>query len=167
MSLNNLLLLGDPELYKKSDPVNYNELKDLKEVVRALHETLMAFREKYNAGRAIAAPQIGIRKRLIYVHVEKPEVLINPKIENRSEAMIEVWDDCLCFPELLVKVRRHKSCTVQYLDMEFKEHSWDLEGDMAELLQHEYDHLDGVLATQKAIDSKAFKHRPNIYKRLK
>ena len=167
MSLDKLLLLGDPELYLKSDPVNYSEVKELKEVVKALHKTLMEFREKYNAGRAIAAPQIGIKKRLIYVHLEKPVVLINPRIQNKSESMIEVWDDCLCFPELLVKVKRHKSCTVQYFDMEFKEHSWDLEGDMAELLQHEYDHLDGILATQKAIDSKSFKHRPNIYKRLK
>ena len=56
------------------------------------------------------APQIGVMKRLVYLHVVKPVVLINPHFENQSENMIEVWDDCMSFPELLVKVRRHRSC---------------------------------------------------------
>ena len=167
MSLNKLLLLGDPDLHLKSTRVLREESDEIKYVVRQLHDTLMAFRLKYKAGRAIAAPQIGIKKRLIYLHLDKPTVLINPVIKNKSKEMIEVWDDCLCFPELLVKVRRHKSCTIKYNDMEFQEHKWDLEGDLSELLQHEYDHLEGILATQKAIDKKSFRHRPNIYNRIK
>ena len=167
MSLNKLLLLGDPDLYIKSTPIYRGEIDEISQVVQQLHDTLMAFRVKYQAGRAIAAPQIGIKKRLIYLHLNEPTVLINPVIKNKNEEMIEVWDDCLCFPELLVKVRRHKSCTIQFYDMEFQEQKWDIEGDLSELLQHEYDHLEGILATQKAIDEKSFKHRPNIYNRIK
>ena len=166
MSLNNLLLLGNPELYKKSTPVKKGEVKELEEVIQSLHNTLMAFRGKYKAGRAIAAPQIGIRKQLIYMYIDKPEVLINPRLENKSKEMIEVWDDCLCFPELLVRVKRYKSCTIKFYDIEFREYQWDLEGDMSELIQHEYDHLEGILATQRAIDEKSFRHRPDIYNRL-
>ncbi|MDX2443096.1 MAG: peptide deformylase [Bacteroidales bacterium] len=167
MSLNMLLLLGNPELHLKSISVNREEIDEMNMVVNNLHDTLMAFREKYHAGRAIAAPQIGIKKRLIYLNINEPIVLINPKIKNKSTGMIEVWDDCLCFPELLVKVLRHKTCTIQFFDMKFQEHEWNIKDDLSELLQHEYDHLDGILATQKAIDEKSFKHRPNIYNRLR
>ena len=72
MSLDHLLLLGDPLLHEKSYRVELSELKELKPIVERLHETLMAFRKKYGAGRAIAPPQIGIRKRLIYLHIKKP-----------------------------------------------------------------------------------------------
>lgn len=167
MSLDHLLLLGDPLLYEQSDRVELSELKELKALVDRLHETLMAFREKYGAGRAIAAPQIGIRKRLIYLHTGKPQVLINPLLENKSSETFEVWDDCLSFPELFVKVKRHRKCTIKFIDMEGHSQSWDIEDDMSELLQHECDHLDGILATQRAINNKSFKHRAGIYTRIK
>ena len=70
--------------------------------------------------------------------------------------MIEVWDDCLCFPDLLVKVMRHKSCTIEYRDREWIRRSRRVEGDLSELLQHEYDHLDGILAVSRAIDGQSF-----------
>lgn len=56
----------------------------------------------------------------------------------------------------LVKVKRHKRCCIEYKDINWQECSMNLEGDLAELLQHEYDHLDGILATMKAIDNKSF-----------
>ena len=167
MSLDKLLLLGDPLLHEQSVPVEFSEFREIEEVIEQLHETLMAFRKKYGAGRAIAAPQIGIRKRLIYLHIEKPQVIINPVLENKSSETFEVWDDCLSFPELFVKVKRHKRCTIKFTDMKGHSQSWDLEDDMSELLQHECDHLDGILATQRAIDNKLLKHRPGIYSRIK
>ena len=167
MSLDHLLLLGDPLLHEQSYRIELSELEELKPLVESLHETLMAFRKKYGAGRAIAAPQIGIRKRLIYLHIEKPQVLINPELENKSSEKFEVWDDCLSFPELFVKVKRHRRCTIRFTDMEGRSQSWDLENDMSELLQHEYDHLDGILATQRAINNNSLKHRPGIYNRIK
>lgn len=154
-----VLKLGNPKLHEVSVPVEKHELIVLKPVIRDLHEILMEFRAKYHAGRAVAAPQIGVLKRLIYLNIDKPIVLINPHLYDKSEELMEIWDDCLCFPDLLVKVRRHRSCKIRFLDEYWDEHVWDLTGDLSELLQHEYDHLDGILATQRAIDSRSFRWR--------
>ena len=151
-----VLLLGNPKLYEVSQVVNQDELNTLKEVVNDLHDTLIDFREKYGAGRAIAAPQIGVMKRLIYMYIDSPVVFINPALTDKSIDMMLVWDDCLCFPDLLVKVERHKSCFIAYLDTDWKEQKMWLEGDLSELLQHEYDHLDGILAVSRAVDEQSF-----------
>jgi peptide deformylase len=151
-----VLLLGNPKLYEVSQPVKQDELNTLKEVVNDLHDTLIDFKKKYGAGRAIAAPQIGVMKRLIYMYIDSPVVFINPALMDKNKDMMFVWDDCLCFPDLLVKVERHKSCSLAYLDMEWKEQKMGLEGDLSELLQHEYDHLDGILAVSRAVDEQSF-----------
>ncbi|WP_462355126.1 peptide deformylase [Fusobacterium ulcerans] len=150
-----ILLLGNEELYQISEPVKPDEIETLKSVVQDLHDTLRDFREKYHAGRAIAAPQIGVKKRLLYMFIDKPVVFINPVLEFPDNEMMEVLDDCMSFPNLLVKVMRHKRCRIKYLDMDWKEQVMSLEGDLSELLQHEFDHLDGILATMRAIDNKS------------
>lgn len=61
----------------------------------------------------------------------------------------------MCFPGLLVRVMRHRRCRINYRDMDWIDRSIELEGDLAELLQHEYDHLDGILATMRAVDTRA------------
>ncbi len=152
MTICEVLLLGNPQLYKISKPVQKRELTQLKPVIADLHDTLMDFRKRYGAGRAIAAPQIGVMKRLIYFHVQNPVVFINPILDNKSKEKMIVWDDCLCFPDLLVKVKRHKSCHIVFRDMQWRERELYLEGDLCELLQHEYDHLDGILAVSRALD---------------
>ena len=156
MSVKEILLLGNPRLYEVSTVVKEDEWKDLPAVVADLHDTLLAFRKKYGAGRAIAACQIGFAKRLIYMFIDRPVVFVNPLLQNKSQEMMEVWDDCMCFPDLLVKVMRHKRCTIRFRDLSFKEHTMTLEDDLSELLQHEYDHLDGILAVSRAIDGHAF-----------
>jgi len=156
MAVREILLLGNPKLYDVSEAVQKEELKDLPPVVADLHDTLLEFRRKYGAGRAIAACQIGFAKRLIYMFIDRPVVFINPVLQNRSKEMIEVWDDCMCFPDLLVKVMRHKSCAIRFKDLSFKEHTMELEDDLSELLQHEYDHLDGILAVSRAMDGYSF-----------
>jgi len=162
MAVREILLLGNPKLYEVSEPVTEDDLKDLLPVVADLHDTLLEFRKKYGAGRAIAACQIGFGKRLIYMFIDSPVVFINPVLENRSKERIEVWDDCMCFPDLLVKVMRHKSCTIRFRDLSFKEHTMRLEDDLSELLQHEYDHLDGILAVSRAVDGQSFALRNQI-----
>jgi peptide deformylase len=117
-------------------------------------------RAKYNFGRAIAAPQLGIMKRLIYMNINKPVVFINPEFTFLSDEMFEVWDDFMCFPNLLVKVRRHKELTIRYHNEAGQPQEWKMQNDLSELLQHEYDHLDGILCTMRAIDDKSFKWRP-------
>jgi len=152
----NILLLGNPKLYEVSEEIERNELEPLLEVIEDLHDTLMAFRKKYGAGRAIAAPQIGIQKRLIYMHINHPVAMINPRMEFVGDEMMSVLDDCMSFPNLFVKVLRHRKCVIHYLDMNWEACTMFLEDDLSELLQHEYDHLDGVLATMRAIDNQSF-----------
>lgn len=150
-----ILLLGDLKLYEVSQPIKQEELPDIKMVVEDLHDTLMAFRDKYHAGRAIAAPQIGVQKRFLYMNIDSPVVMINPELEFHGEEQMEVLDDCMSFPGLLVKVMRYRECTIRYRDLEWKECEKKLEGSLSELLQHEYDHLDGILATMRAIDNRS------------
>ena len=70
--LEQVLLLGNPRLYELSRPVTDDEMPDIKPVIKDLQDILQEFRDRYNAGRAIAAPQIGIMKRLIYVQLDEP-----------------------------------------------------------------------------------------------
>ena len=156
MAVKEILRLGNPKLYETSIPVEKEELQTLEQVIQDLHDTMMNFREEYSAGRAIAAPQIKVMKRLIYMNITKPVVFINPVITPQSGEMIEVWDDCMCFPDLLVKVLRYRSCRIIYRDLDWQESAMSLEGDLSELLQHEVDHLDGILAVSRAIDERSF-----------
>jgi len=95
-------------------------------------------------------------KRIVYMHVDKPVVFLNPMLDRMSDDTFELWDDCMSFPELFVRVRRHSSCQLTYRDENWKEQERQLEGDLSELLQHEVDHLDGILAVQRAIDQRSF-----------
>ena len=107
-------------------------------------------------GRAIAAPQIGVRKRLICMLTDRPYVILNPSLEFVGEEKMEVLDDCMSFPGLLVRVERYRHCILRYRDENWQEREARMDEDMAELIQHEYDHLDGILATMRAVDGKAF-----------
>ena len=156
-SLIDILLLGDQRLYEVSQAIEKSELHFVKDWVADLYNVMKEIRAEYNFGRAIAAPQLGIMKRLIYMNIDKPVVFINPEFTYMSDEKFEIWDDCMSFPNLLVKVKRHKKVTVKYLDQNWENQEWEMDSDLSELLQHEYDHLDGILSTMRAIDSKSFK----------
>lgn len=151
-----ILRLGNEQLYKVSDEVDKNEISQIRSIITDLHDTLMDYRNRYGAGRAIAAPQIGIKERIIYMYLDHAVVFINPVLKYPDNEMVEILDDCMSFPGLYVRVLRHKRCTIEFMDLDWKPSSWELEGDLAELLQHECDHLDGILATMRAIDNKSF-----------
>lgn len=158
MAVRDILLLGNPTLYKKSLPVeNKAEVLKLLPQIELMFATVLDFREKYGVGRAIAAPQIGLLKRIICLNIEKPVAMINPELQNLSNEKMELWDDCMSFPNLLVKVKRHRKLTLTFFDLKWEKQIWPLVDDMAELIQHEYDHLDGILATQRAIDNQSFR----------
>jgi peptide deformylase len=164
--IDDLLLLGSPLLYQKSEPVVESELHLVSSWVADLDNTMNQIRQRYNFGRGIAAPQLGIMKRLIYLNVDKPLVIINPVLSNLREEMFELWDDCMCFPNLLVKVKRHKSLVITFRDENWQTRELQLKDDLSELIQHEYDHLEGVLCTMRAMDEKSFKWRPNPNSKL-
>ena len=95
-------------------------------------------------------------KRLICILTDKPYVIINPTLEFVGDEMMELMDDCMSFPNLLVRVRRYRHCILRYKDENWEDQEMLMNDDMSELIQHEYDHLDGILATMRAIDNKAF-----------
>jgi peptide deformylase len=158
--LQDLLVLGDPRLYQVCEPVLQSELPLVTNWVADLDNVMKEIRAKYQFGRAIAAPQLGIMKRLIYMNIDKPVIFINPELSGLSDELFELWDDCMSFPHLLVKVKRHRSLTITYLDEFWQHRVWTVENDLSELLQHECDHLNGVLCTMRAIDEKSFTWRP-------
>ncbi|MFV0351017.1 MAG: peptide deformylase [Oscillospiraceae bacterium] len=151
-----ILLLGDSLLYEKCAPIRQEELAEIQPVVQDLHDTLFAFRKEYKMGCGIAASQIGIRKRLFYIHINEPLVVINPVLTFPEEELAEVLDDCMSFPNLRVRVYRYKKVHLSYMDMNWEKQKLCAEGDFAALIQHEYDHLDGVLAIMRAVDNRSF-----------
>src|ERR1700731_3107912 len=100
-TLYDLLLLGDPRLYETCEPVLKTEQHFVEGWVADLDNVMKEIRAKYNFGRAIAAPQLGIMKRLVYMNIDKPVVFINPELTGLSDEMFELWDDCMSFPHLL------------------------------------------------------------------
>jgi peptide deformylase len=152
MSLSEIRKLGDPILLEVASSVRREELEGLMPVIYKMWSLILEFRSVYGRGRAIAAPQAGLSKRIICLNIAHQEVLINPVIEYKSEEMIEVWDDCMSFPNLLVKLKRHKSISISYFDLNWNRQIREFEDDMSELLQHEYDHLDGILALSRCND---------------
>ncbi len=148
-----VLLLGDPRLRVRSREVESYDAREFD----ALAATLDEFRRTHGFGRAISAPQIGIAKRFIAVNLGKGTFfIVNPVIAWRSEETFTMWDDCMSFPDLLVRVERAKSLSLEYVDEQGMRKEWrELDQAAAELLQHEIDHLDGVLAVDRAVDSTA------------
>ena len=152
-----IVLLGDPRLYEIAEEVEKEELESLKPVFTDMFDCIKGIRRDYGFGRAIAAPQIGVGKRLICILTDRPYVIINPALEFLGDDTMELMDDCMSFPNLLVRVRRYRHCILHYRDENWLEQTMRIDDDMAELIQHEYDHLDGILATMRAIDNKSIK----------
>ena len=90
-----ILLLGDPRLYEVCEPVKQEELEELRPVFEDLFDSIMAIRRDYGFGRAIAAPQIGVMKRVICMLTDRPYVIINPELEFVGDEMMELMDDCM------------------------------------------------------------------------
>ena len=157
-----ILQLGNPVLWRKSAAVADIQSAEAREVVRDLSDTLAAFRESTGYGRGIAAPQLGILKRVIFIRMQPAGFcgpLFNPQITWESEQGFELWDDCFSFPDLMVRVSRASKIRVNYRDDHGEDQTVEAEGDFSELLQHEIDHLDGILAVQRAVSPQAFATR--------
>ena len=154
-----ILQLGNPDLLQTSSKIEFDGQLDLEQLETDLQDTMRLFRREHGWGRAIAAIQIGQPVRAIYTDWPQARLLVNPKLTNPSGATFEMWDDCMSFPNLMVKVRRYVSFDLVWQDKQGREFSERIEGDYSELLQHELDHLDGVLATHNALDATSFMER--------
>ena len=150
---NQVLILGNPLLNEVSKEVHqFNDIETQADF-RILKNALEEFRKENGFGRGIAAIQIGIKKRIIALNLgEKTFCVINPEITWKSEEVFRMWDDCMSFPDIVVKVERHKSVSIKYQDESGLKKEWNaISRDVSELLQHEIDHLDGILAVERAI----------------
>jgi peptide deformylase len=164
MAIREILLLGNPQLWQPSAPVADVRARETQEIIRDLSETLQDFRDRQGFGRAIAAPQIGASRRVIFMNAGQPLALINPAIIAASDEQMELWDDCFSFPDLMVRVRRSVEITVGYTDERGSVQRMTVRNDLSELLQHEIDHLDGILATDRAVDARGFALRSEVMK---
>ncbi|MBI4420849.1 MAG: peptide deformylase [Gemmatimonadetes bacterium] len=152
MTTHRIRLLGDPILRTRCTPVDNPRSPAIRVVVDDLRETLRDLRSRFGIGRrGIAAPQIGAPIRVLYIEMDKPWVLINPEIIDVGMEDFPVWDDCFSFLDLMVRVQRAYRIKVRYQDLGGKTQTVELEHDAAELLQHEIDHLDGVLAVDRPV----------------
>jgi peptide deformylase len=168
MAVKTILQLGDPRLREVAVPVTNPAAPEVAALIGDLAETLAHWRASTGYGRGIAAPQLGVPQRVIFLQLpgEKPRPFINPEIIERSAEKIVVWDACLSFLSIFMQVERHREITVRY---------WDLQGvlragddrNLSELLQHEIDHLDGILAVDRIVDMKTLCTREEFEKRYR
>jgi peptide deformylase len=165
MAIRRIRQLGDPVLREICHPIYPEEAA---EVLRDLADTLHEFQRTNGFGRGIAAPQIGEPVRAIYLEVDGLSYsLINPRYLSQSEERMSLWDDCFSFPDLVVKLERHRQVDVEYTDKDGKLHILQASDGLAELLQHEIDHLDGILATDRALDRDSFRTREEHLRQLR
>jgi len=165
-----ILQLGNPVLFERSVPVDDFGSTEIQGIVGDLSDTLAAFRDGTGYGRGIAGPQIGILKRVIFIRMQPSgfsNPLLNPEVVWTSDERIELWDDCFSFPDLLVRVSRAAEVRVDYQDERGIKQTIEAKGDLSELLQHEIDHLDGILAVQRAISPQSFATRTEWESRLR
>jgi peptide deformylase len=145
MALRDILILPDKRLRKVSEPV-----KKIDAGTRALIEDL--FETMYDApGIGLAAIQVGVAKRLFTMDLAKkeepknPQVFINPEIVESSDEKAVREEGCLSIPEFYGDVERPVQVKVKYLDLDGKPHEVEADGLFATCIQHEIDHLNGVL----------------------
>jgi peptide deformylase len=166
MPARRILQLGDPLLRDVSAPASDPSATKL--IFRDLRDTLHEFRRTHGFGRGISAVQIGEPTRLIYIEMEGVEYpLVNPELESRSEETFRLWDDCFSFPGLLVYLERALSVVVRYRDERGEPRRIEASGAFSELLQHEFDHLDVVLAIDRATGSNSLCTREEYERRYR
>ncbi|HBN48913.1 peptide deformylase [Thalassospira sp. MBR-102] len=147
MALRDILIVPDPRLKQECEEVA--EVNDeIRELLDDMLETMYAA-----PGIGLAAPQIGVMKRVVVMDVsddkEKPQPLklVNPEIIWESEDTSVYQEGCLSIPEQYADVERPAEVGLRYLDENGKEHEIEADGLLATCIQHELDHLDGILFT--------------------
>jgi peptide deformylase len=150
MGAHRILQLGDPVLREISTPIETAVVA--RPVLDDLRDTLHEFQRTHGFGRGISAIQIGVARRVIYLEfVGRAYCLVNPRYEWLSDEKFRLWDDCFSFPDLLVWLERSQTLRLHYTDEHGEPQTIDASGALSELIQHEMDHLDGILAVDRAI----------------
>tara|TARA_Y100001936_G_scaffold166765_1_gene162986 strand:+ start:421 stop:945 length:525 start_codon:yes stop_codon:yes gene_type:complete len=145
MSKKKILTLPDPILREVSEPVNKVD-KEIKHLMDDMLETMYAA-----PGIGLAAVQIGILKRVIVIDLSKdnekkdPIFIVNPKILSQSKELVAYEEGCLSIPNQFAEIERPKSCILEYLDYSGNKKEIEAQGLLATCIQHEIDHLNGIL----------------------
>ena len=143
--LRKILTEPDPFLRKKCDPLEQVD-SETKKLMDDMLETMYAA-----PGIGLAAIQVGILKRLVVIDIskgeeeKKPIFLINPKIIHRSKKTSVYEEGCLSLPGQFAEIERPAECTLKYIDYDGKEKELKADGLLATCIQHEVDHLNGIL----------------------
>jgi peptide deformylase len=172
MAVRKILQLGDPRLREVAAPQDFpSNPSDLPGLIEDLRDTLAHSRKETGYGRGIAAPQLGVPRRVIFLQLPgaEPWPLVNPQITERSGEKIVVWDACLSFLAIFMQVERHKEIRVRYQDIHGAWHQLQAgqDRDLSELLQHEIDHLDGILCIDRVTDVKSICSKEEFEKRYR
>ncbi|MEE4152532.1 MAG: peptide deformylase [Erythrobacter sp.] len=167
MAIREILEVPDPRLKTVSSPVEPHEFDDdLRTLVADMFETMYA-----HNGIGLAAIQVGVPKRLVVMDLQEPDedaepiseeredgstrlrqpvisdqrIFVNPEILDPSRELAPYEEGCLSVPEILAEVVRPATCRVRYQDLDGKTHEEEMTGLMATCIQHEMDHLEGIL----------------------
>ena len=164
--------VGDPVLEKECDEVDIKNItKEILDIIEDLKSTL-----EFGTGVGIAAPQIGINKRIIVVGAKKENIKYNDAEENPVTAMINpTWreisketdiqyEGCMSVPSIRGKVERYKDVELTYYDENGNQIRKQLHGFFAMLVQHECDHLEGIVFLEKVKEHNGFATIDNINK---
>ncbi len=145
MAILPILIAPDPRLKGKAQPLARVD-DEIRKLVDDMLETMYAA-----PGVGLAAPQVNVPKRLVVMDIaerdepRKPLVLANPEILSTSNTLAGFEEGCLSVPDHYATVERPDACKLRYLDYENEIREMEAEGFLATCIQHEIDHLEGVL----------------------
>lgn len=164
--------VGDPILNIKCEEVNINNIdKEILDMIEDLKETL-----NFSSGFGIAAPQVGINKRIAIIQVDKEKcsykdcedvpltIMINPTWKNLSNDKDVQFEACLSVPQIRGEVERYKEIEVTYYNEKGEKIVKQVKGFTARDVQHECDHLDGIVFLEKVQDKNGFATKDMINK---
>jgi peptide deformylase len=169
MAVRDVLRMGHPVLRERAKPVERFGTPELRELLQDMKDTMAA-----KSGAGLAAPQIGVGQRLVIFGVEKnpryPDaeevpftVLANPKLVILTREVEEDWEGCLSVPGMRGIVPRYTKLRYSGFDIEGNPIEREAEGFHARVVQHECDHLDGILYPQRMTDLSKFGFNEELF----
>ena len=152
-----LTLYPSPLLRRPCPPVEAFD-DDLQAVVSAMFECMTEAK-----GVGLAAPQVGLRMRLLILNPTGEDAdaltMVNPTILERSGPTVPFEEGCLSFPGIYAEVERPELCTVEFQDVTGAKQRLEADGFVSRIIQHEYDHLEGVLLVDRMSPADKHRHR--------
>ena len=153
------------EIFKYPNPILRRKSERIKEIGPEIRELALNMLKimKENRGLGIAGPQVGELKRIIVVQTEGgPKVFINPEIVKRGEEAEIGEEGCLSLPGLYLKIKRQKKLILKTLNEKGEKIEMEAKGIFARILQHEIDHLDGILFIDRISFWQKLKIKPKL-----